>query len=269
MLAYGNFEQVFKRMNKPFWVLYKGATKGQQIGSNFSSREDGEPVGKPDTEDSFTALNELVSIYGEGTYTIECRSHPKASRGNDTHQFFIGEQSANRSSNTVTATNQNPAVGFFQGLDGRYFLDQISGKTTELQAAQLALLRKEMEVENLKRQLKEKQENTGLPDKIFGLLEKQPGILERILGGNQTTAIGTLKSDKPISEARENRVDSDEEFEEYYTPGKLDINALVDAAMAIQKALPHRHVNDIFDGLADMVEQNPEQAEGYLKMLLG
>ena len=39
MLTFDNFKTIFHRAKKTQWVLYKGSTKGQQIGSNLSESE--------------------------------------------------------------------------------------------------------------------------------------------------------------------------------------------------------------------------------------
>jgi hypothetical protein len=88
-----------------------------------------------------------------------------------------------------------------------------------------------------------------------------------------------LKSDQPIPAphtqstpvAQANDVDDDEieddsEVEEY-EDGKLDINALVDAAYRIRAALPGHHPNEVFDMIADFAEDKPDQAVQLLNML--
>lgn len=254
MLTFDNFKQIFERAGKPYWVLHKGTTKGTQIGSNTSLDE---TVG---VEDGLAALEEIVSVYGDGVYTVECRTHPKANRGTDTHTFLIGDAQAAKPASV--GSFQHPMAGFFQGLDARYFMEQISGAKTSENQLQIELLRKQFEVEDLRRQLKERQEG-GIGERAIGLLEKNPGILDRLLGG-AAPAIGTLGTSLTIPTAPI----SEEEEEEYgYEPGKLDFNALVESAMRIQKAIPGRHVNEVIDGLADWVEKNPKAAEQYLTML--
>jgi hypothetical protein len=273
MITFDKFENIFMRANKPWWVLYKGANKGQQIGSNFSGAlRETDAVEAPTIDSSFNELSQLLSDYGDGVYTVEMRSHPKASRGNDMHQVAVGEAPTSRRDAVSGIGNNNPAVGFFQGLDGRYFMDQISGKTNALQEAQLALLKKEMEVQDLKRQLKEKVQGGDLGDRVFGLLEKQPQILDRLLGSSAPAAVGLLRAEKPIpaqNKSAENGTEYGDEDGESYTPGKLDLNDLVEDAMRIQRAIPGMHINDVFAGLADYVEKDPATAESYLKMIIG
>jgi len=274
MISFDKFGNIFLRANKPWWVLYKGANKGQQIGSNFSGAlRENDLVETPLIDSSLNDLTQLIEDYGDGIYTIELRSHPKASRGNDIHQVMVGDvQTGKRDASAVSGIGNNPAVGFFAGLDGRYFMDQIAGKTTALQDTQLALLKKEMEVQDLKRQLKESAQGSDLGDKVFGLLEKQPQILERLLGGAAPAAVGLLRADKPIpaqNESAENRVENDEEEYEPYTPGRLDFNDLVDDAMRIQRAIPALHINDVMADLADFVEKDPQTAANYFQMMKG
>lgn len=128
----------------------------------------------------------------------------------------------------------------------------------------MALLRKEMELEALKREMKEKttQQDTG--DKIMGFLEKNPRIVDRafdVLTGTPA-AVGRLKSDNPIPQNEE-----DEEDEYEYESGKIDLNALFESAHRIQCKIPDLHVNDILDRLAMFVEQNPDQARNLINML--
>lgn len=264
MISFNNFEQVFLKAKKPYWVLYKGTSKGsQQIGSNL---QEDDSEGKLDMSDSLHSLRELIELYGDGTYTVECRPNPRASRGNDTHTFFVGEPS--KSASVQAARQDHPISGFFAGLDGKYFLDQIGALRDEHQRAQIALLRKEMEIAELKRQLKEDNQ-PGIGEKILGIVEKNPALLDRVFGGSAPTAIGHLKAKKGQNEVPENRAEENDEEEYAYEPGKLDFNALVESAMRIQQLLPDMHVNEVFDALADFLEDNPDQAKGYLKMLLG
>ena len=213
-------------------------------------------------------IRERDTRYGDGIYTLECRTHPQTSRGNDQHTFMVGNVEERQPGRVAGVAQVNPAVGFFQGMDARYFMDQISGATTEKQNMQMELFRKELEIDRLKRELKDKGMKVTPADRIFGLLEKNPKIIEGILSGNGV-AVGLLKADKPIPETPENGVDDSEEYEDAYTPGKLDMNALVECAMRIQTAMPDVHVNETLDGLADWIETNPTQAREYLKMLLG
>jgi hypothetical protein len=258
MLTFDNFKNLFHRAKKTQWILYKGASKGQQIGSMLSE-------GEIDVEESLSELQDIVTSYGDGVYTVECRSSRAASRGNDIHTFMYGDAAPVQVSGKGTAAAPvHPAASFFSGLDAKYFMDQTNAVQNQLVQAQMKLLQKEMEIMNLKRDLKEAEQE---PEAGIGsFLSKNPQIVERAIGflsGEQPrVAVGTLKSTKPIP-VEEN--DEDGEYE--YEQGKIDLNALFEAAMRIQAALPDIHPNDVFDKIAEYAENNPAQAKNLLSMI--
>jgi hypothetical protein len=259
MLTFDNFKNLFHRAKKTQWILYKGASKGQQIGSMLSE-------GEIDVEESLSELQDIVTSYGDGVYTVECRSSRAASRGNDIHTFMYGDAApvTQVSGKGTAAAPVHPAASFFSGLDAKYFMDQTNDVRNQLQQAQMKLLQKEMEIINLKRDLKESEKE---PDAGIGsFLSKNPQIVERAIGflsGDQPrAAVGTLKATKPIT-IEDNEVD--EEYE--YEPGKIDLNALFEAAMRLQAALPDIHPNDVFDKIAEYAETNPAQAKNLLSMI--
>ena len=261
MLTFDKLQSIFERGRKPYWVLYKGNSKGTQIGSNCTTTDE-----KPSLDDAWADLSEILNNYGDGVYTLECRTSPQTSRGNDLHTFMVGnveEKQIGRASNTAF---NHPAIGFFQGLDAKFFMDQINGANTNMQTLQIELLKKDMEIQNLKRDLKEKRDKVTPADRIFGILEKNPQIIDKVLSGNATAAVGLLKADQPIPAS--DVEDDSEDDGEGYEPGRIDLNAIVEAAARIQKALPSAHVNDVFDGLATWVEKDPQTAANYLKMML-
>lgn len=260
MLTFDNFKNLFHRAKKTQWILYKGAAKGQQIGSMLSEAE-------IDLEESLSELQEIVTSYGDGVYTVECRSSSRASRGNDIHTFMYGDVSAPSVSVKGAAPPAHPAASFFSGLDAKYFMDQTNAVQNQLVQAQMKLLQKDMEIMNLKRDLKEAEQE---PDAGIGsFLSKNPAIVERVIGlvtgEPQRAAVGTLKAIKPIPDNNENDGDEEEEYE--YEPGKIDLNALFEAAMRLQAALPDIHPNDIFDKIAQYAETNPAQAKNLLNMI--
>lgn len=263
MLSYDKLQTIFERGKKPYWALYRGQNKGQQIGTNCLLKQEDNPT----LETAWQDLEELITAYGDGVYTLECRTNPASSRGNDLHTFLVGtaEPQQGRVSGMSNATH--PAAGFFQGLDARYFMEQINGANSSAQSLQIQLIQKQFEIENLKRELKEKREKITPADRVIGIFENNPKILDRILGGDGRAAIGTLSSSQPIHEAAENRTEENATDEDTYTPGKIDFNALVEDAMRIQAALPGQHVNEVIENLATWIETNPTQAENYLKML--
>lgn len=264
MLTYDKLQQVFERARKPYWTLYKGGSKGVQIGTNSTISNSDE---KPTISDAWDDLNAILESYGDGIYTLECKSSPTASRGHDLHTFMVGNVSEEpRRSGTSRMEAVNPAIGFFQGLDARYFMDQISGANMNAQQLQLEVLKKEMEIQNLKRDLREKKETVSTADRIFGVIEKNPALIERVLGAGTAANIGVLKSEKPIPDTTED-VDEENDEPEAYEPGKLDLNALADCAMRIQKAIPDQHVNDVLYDLTEWIEDNPETAANYLKIM--
>lgn len=263
MLTVDKMQAIFERGKKPYWVLYKGAGRGVQIGTNCLDGDE-----KPTIETAWDELEFLLGNYADGVYTLECRSHPKASRGNDQHTFMIGTAEDKPARVAGNGGNvQHPAVGFFHGLDAKYFMDQISGSNNTVQALQIDNLKKEMEIQNLKRELKEKRDQPTPADRIFGLLEKNPTIIEKVLGGGAPAAVGLLKAERPIPEPLDIDADENEEDEYPYEAGKIDLNSLFEAAARIQKALPGQHVNDVLDGLANWIEDNPETATQYLKLM--
>lgn len=262
MLTFDNFKAIFHRAKKTQWVLYKGSGKGTQIGSMLSENE-------IDADESLSELNDIISAYGDGIYTVECRGNRLASRGNDLHTFMYGDAEAAKATvGKAAAPVAHPASSFFAGLDAKYFMDQQASVQTQLQQMQLQLLRKEMEINNLKRDLKdaEKEDDSS----IGSFLTKNPALINRALDviAPGRPAVSGLKTTRPIPPQKpaEEVENDDDDYEDYET-GKLDINALVDAAMRIQKALPGLHPNDVIDKIADYAENNPGQAENLLNMI--
>ena len=258
MLTFDNFKQIFHRAKKTQWILYKGNGKGQQIGSNLSD----EAI---DADESLSELEDIVSRYGDGVYTVECRSNRTASRGNDMHTFMYGDGDPKTIAKGSTAQPAaHPAASFFAGLDAKYFMEQSAALNTQVMKLQMELMRKEMEVAELKRDLKETEKGDD-GNSIAGFVNKNPMLVNRIIdvfAGNvtpTTTRVGVLKTDAA-------EVPPEDE-DEGYEPGKIDVNALIECAQINQKAIPDMHPNEVFDKLADWVEANPAQAANMLKMI--
>lgn len=270
MLTFANFESIFTKAAKPCWTLYKGASKGTQIGSFYPDVEEGDP----DMTDSLVRLKELVETYGDGVYTVECKSRRTTSKGNDLHTFLHGEMPgkvADKVGNVIQTAH--PAASFFSGLDGRYFMDQIATLQREVQALQMQLWQKDMEIQRVKWESKTKKEVVSGTDRFMSILEANPALLEKGIGllSGQPVAIGTLKATKPIPPAAPvgQVADEDDEGEDFeYAPGNIDLNAMVLSAGIIQKSLPEQHVNDLLDRLADFIEANPDQARNLLNMMV-
>lgn len=271
MLSFDNLETIFNDAGKPCWTLYKGPTKGQQIGSYYPDVEDA----TPDMADSWTRLANLIEKYGDGIYTLECKSRRTTSKGNDQHTFLRGEMPGKVADKVGNFTPPaHPAASFFNGLDARYFMEQSNTLQQQLFALQMQLMQKEMELQRVRMEAKTKKEVITGTDRIMGLLEKNPQIINNALGvlAGQPVAIGTLKAQQPIPTAAPVGNFADEEDDDQgegqdYTPGSIDLNALFLAAQQIQTALPDLHVNEILDRLADFCEANPEQARQALNMM--
>ena len=172
MLTFDNFKEIFHRAKKTQWILYKGASKGQQIGSNLSDSE-------IDPNESLTELEDIVSRYGDGVYTVECRSSRSASRGNDMHTFMFGDGDPKSVGKTVAGAT-HPASSFFSGLDAKYFMDQQAALNNSVMKLQLDLMRKEMEIAELKRDLKDAN-TVDDGHSIAGFLNKNPLVVTRLI----------------------------------------------------------------------------------------
>jgi hypothetical protein len=259
MLTFENFKTVFsKAASRPYWTAYQGSTKGKRIGNNFDQGE------APDIQASLADLVEVVELYGEGVYTVEQKKTPTASQG-DVHTFAYGEVTAAVGRAALPAPAQQQPQGFFSGLDAKYFLTQTFHYQGELQKAQMDLLRAQWEMERVKREAQEREADVSTGERIMGFLEKNPRIVDRAfdtLLGQPAASVGRLKSADPIPGGP----DAGEEGEEY-EKGKIDLNALFDAAYRIQAKMPDQHVNDILDRLAAFVEDNPGQAANLINML--
>lgn len=258
MLTYEGLKQIFGRAKKTQWILYKGQSKGVQIGSHISDEE-------ITVEDSLAELEHVMSAYGPGVYTIECRAGRTHSKGNDLHTYTYGDVQVGsvQGKGNVMPTTEG---GFFKGLDARYFMDQLG--VLQLQVAQqnMDLMRKEMEINNLKRDLKDA--NQGDDNSIGGFLSKNPSligkVIDRVLPSAAPVAVGVLKSSESIiPPGNEKEIES----EEGYDTDRLDLNALADAADRIQEAIPDIPVNLILDKLAAYCESNPTQARNLISMI--
>ena len=272
MLTFDNFKQVFVKGKKPFWILYKGQGTTNQIASRLD--DDGETA---DISASLAHLEEVILLYGDGVYSVSCRSSRTSSRGNDLHTFLYGEAPAKGAvSGPATTTTSHPAATFFQGLDARYFLEQSTHLQNELQAARMELLRKEMQLQMMKQEAQLAAESEK--GSIAGFLEKNPKIVSDLIGmvsgigQPQPARVGVLKAERPIPTPQPapetdayNNDDDDEGFE--YEPGKVDFNALFETAIRIQNAVPGMHVNELLDRLADFAEDKPDQVQFLLTQL--
>lgn len=261
MLTFDNFKQIFeKASSRPYFVIYHGSSKGRRVGNNFDAET-------PDIKTSLAELSEIVELYGPGVYTVEQKKTPTASQG-DIHVFRYGdaEEPANVGRSVQPAQAQSPGA-FFNGLDARFFLNQTFQYQSELANAQMALLKKEMEMEMLKREMKEKDTHQDTGDKIMGFFEKNPRVVDRVFdvltGTPATASVGRLKSETPIPQDDEDGDDDDFVYEN----GRIDLNSLFDAAHRIQCKIPDLHVNEILDRLASFVEANTDQARNLINML--
>jgi hypothetical protein len=268
MLTFANLETIFTNAGKPCWTLYKGASKGNQIGSYYPESGDGDP----NMLDSWARLKDLVETYGDGIFTVECKSSRTTSKGNDQHTFMLGEVQGKSEKVGSVAAPAHPASSFFQGLDAKFFMNQTFDAQNRIQELQLQLLRKEMELERVKMTAKAKVPEVSGTDRFLNILEKNPALLEKGIGllSGQPVAIGTLKAQQPIPAAAPvgNFDEDDDQGEDYdYTPGRIDLNALFLSAQQIQKALPELHINTILDQLADFCEAQPDQARAALNMM--
>ncbi len=263
MLTFDNFEAIFTKSDKPIWRLYKGQTKSQQIGS--SEKE------YTNIADSLNDLREIVTLYGQGIYTVELRKSDTASRGNDIHTFVFGDpNTVGATKGTATAQPAHPAASFFQGLDARYFMDMANSNQQRLVEMQMQNMRLEMELRYERMNKKNKEEKLTGFDRLAGVIEKNPAIIERtfdLLSG-QPAALGTLKAEKPIPPNKKKEapagnpdddMDEEEDDDEGYTPGVMSLDAAYRSLTVISKALPKdKHINDVLDNLALLAQDNPE-----------
>lgn len=263
-MTFENLESVFKKGNRPYWVLYKGNSKGIVLAS--MSSEEGE---KPNIDDSWNYLQEMINEFDDGTYSIELKSAPSSSRGNPFITFQVGEGSNQRvsSNNAVSTTDTGGQPrNFLAGLDFKYFLERDTQQQQRIQDLQMELLRKEFKFEQMKRDA----EQAGSPDvigRVIGLVEKNPKILARLFGGEEPAraAIGVLKSEKPIDvQDEEDFEDGDDQEEADEQPGNISIDRAVNCLVRLQKVFPDLNVNQLLERLTDFCEENPKQARNLL-----
>ena len=264
MLTFDNFKAIFvKAAGRPYWTVYLGSTKGKRIGNNFDQGE------APDIQTSLTELVEVVELYGEGIYTVEQKRTPTASQG-DVHTFSYGEVKDTAVGRAVQPAAAQPQ-SFFSGLDAKYFLTQTFHYQSELQKAQMDLLRAQWEVDRVKREAQERETDVSPGDRIMGFLEKNPRLIDRafdaLTGSQPTASVGRLRSQKPIPDPHQPADTDSDGDEDGYETGKIDLNALLDAAYRIQAKIPGQHVNDVLDRLADFAEEKPDQAIYLINML--
>lgn len=257
MLTYDGLKTIFGRAKKTQWILYRGQSKGQQIGSYISDEE-------ISLEDSLAELDHVMGAYGPGVYTIECRAGKTHSKGNDLHTFTYGNPEVPSVIGKATASTTEQK--FFGGLDARYFMDNQAALQQQVMQLQMEVMRKEMQIENLKRDLKDA-EKPEEESAIGAFVKRNPtvvtNLINRLLPAQQP-AVGTLKTNQPIPPQPDGEED---EGGATYESGRLDLNGLADAAERIQEAIPSMHVNEVLDKLADYCEANPDQAINLLKMI--
>lgn len=269
MLTYENFRGLFKGGKKYNFILYKGSGKTQQIGSHL-------PEGEADFDEAMAVIDQIITAYGDGVYTVECRSSKLASRGNDTHTFMSGDGGSDaKAKQAVAGAPAHPAASFFSGLDAKYFLDQANNQQSTILKLQMEILKKEMEIKLL--EMKSKEEKRRLESEqgggIAGFIKDNPVIVNRVLDVLQgkPAAIGTLTAHPstvpapPVDDNDNDEEDDDDEVE--YAPGTLDLNDLYAAAVRVSKALPSMHPNEVFNKIAAFAEKSPQQAAQYLAFL--
>lgn len=262
-MTFENLETVFKKSNKPYWYLFKGNTRGTVLASAFFEDEE------PDNAKSWDQLAEIMREFDDGTYSVELRTTPNSSRNNPFITFQMGDAPRASGSAQATAVAGAEPRGFMNGLSMQYFLEQNRRDWTEIQDLKMEVLKKDFEL----RQLKTEQDQKEQPDligRVFGLVEKNPHILLRLLGDGPEAkaAIGVLKAEKPIGTTAKPADDQDEEEEyEDEPPGNISIDRAVNCLVRLQKVFPDRNVNQLLEDLTDFCEEDPEKAAQILDYL--
>lgn len=263
-MTFENLESVFKKGKRPYWVLYKGNSKGTVLASMYEDDD-----GKPGIDDSWNSLADVMNEFDDGIYSIELKSSPTSSRGNPFLTFQVGDGSAGiqrgNSSTTMQAADSGAQPrNFLAGLDFKYFLERDAQQQQQINDLKLDLLRQEFKVQNIRREAEEKPE-ADVVGRILGLAERHPKIIAKWLGGEEQqtrAAIGVLKAEKPIVE----EIEDDDEFDDDDQQG-ISIDRAVICLYRLQKVFPDLNVNELLEQLTDFCEANPKQARNILSSL--
>lgn len=242
VISWEAFQSIYEKSKKPFWWLYSGKGKTSLIGSNSDN---------PNISDSLELLTEFIDTYGPGIYTVEIRPNANASRGNPIHTFNYGNVA---DENTIRGLPSKPSQnGFMAGVDMRYMLDMQSGYNTQLMTALIENARLKMELEQTKRDAENK--GTGLGDRILGILEKRPEIIERTIGAftGGTALIGVLDSAK---------TQPDEQETEH-----MSIDHAVQCLLVLKHHLPELNINELLTRLAEKAQKDPNTLRTAIKFL--
>lgn len=265
MLTWDKFETVFTKGGRPYWQLYQGKAKTTLIGSNMEMEN---------IEESWQMLSELVELYGEGFYTIEVRTTPNSGRNNPVHTFQVGEAAASVGNAARPSATPTPNDKFYSGVDMRFWLEREESYRAEMRKLERDLERVRMELILKKMDDKYAQQPSGT-DRILGVIERQPEILNHVIGmftgGEQPAAIGTLKSPQkaavptqrraapaPPPPAEEEFDDEDLEDDNYEDDdaqavelGGFSLDRAVTACYRLMQVLPEHNINDLLDQLSN------------------
>ncbi len=252
-------QTIFEKNQKMFWRAYTGLSMSAKSKIGEYDDESG------DLESSWSDLEELLGLYGDGTFKIALMSKKGTNNnGANIHTVKIGEGSSRSLSNSGggnISTQLENLIKLNQFLDNKSG-DEVSGVYEGAKEE----FQKDLEIYKMKMELKDLKKESAL-EKILGTcIEKLPFILNQFTGQPVSTALGSTGSSPKTKMGYDGRTteegpDPDQEVHE------IDLNQLVNDANRMQDLFPEKNVNLLFHKLVNFCEKDPAQAKMLLSQL--
>ncbi len=251
---------IFMGEKRAYWRLYAGSTIPTRDTSTSKLR--GANLEEASLEDSCSMLIERLEQFGQGVFTVALLTSPTATN-KQAMAVPVKLQGVKGSvgSPTTTFGSMMEVMQFMQYMEERNSPN--IGATVEALREEV---KKEMEIERLKRKIEEL-ENGGVRDQMARkVIDHLPRIVDRIFPRANVPALaGTVEF---LDSDTDTGVEKDEiEEQGNFVQGVLSIDQVVADAMTIQENLPDIPVNLLLHKLAGFSSKDPEQVRQIYQML--
>jgi hypothetical protein len=249
----GNF---YKIEDKPYWVIYRGHNKTQDIVSSNTTVSD--------KDLSWQKINDVMFFQPDGVYFIVLKSSPNSSGNNPTFSFTKGAYQAPASGIGGMAQmggsmyNQNPHL---YGIGSPVYLE-IDKKNNEIKKLELENLSLRNEIQLLKIEYKSKEKVSGI-DKLFAN-EFLVGKVLDIFGNQQAAGVAAIvqgSGGQPV-----NLSDMNEKQEKELSNQEIAV-MYFERLQRIENAMPDLDLLETMEKLAILAETNPAKLKLALSFL--
>ncbi|MEN9611211.1 MAG: hypothetical protein RLZZ628_2025 [Bacteroidota bacterium] len=262
MKTLSDLERLFFREKRPYWVIYdkKGVRKAA-VTENIMQTEDK----KERLDESWNCVLEAETDLDAGEYKMVLMTHENAGKGKIVHDFVIGnpQQSASVgntgriSSQGVSGLNGIQGVELVMGLMNSN-QNELNRYRDQIQDLKLDALKKENEIERIRREKKEKKEDDGIGGLIKGIVKEHfPAILKTVYPQSYapTTVIASVES--PNSEVNSEEAASKMEFQKRF--------AAIFERLA--QMFPNENPLEVIETVLDMAQESEMVVEMVQKKL--